>query len=135
MAAMRIVQHSVLLPAEPHRVYEMYLDAAAHAAFTGGGEVTIAPRVGAEFSAFGGRISGRILSLIPDRQIVQTWRSFEWRADDSDSILLLTLQPESGGTRLELLQAPAPEHLHATLQANWPMRYLDPWRAALTAKA
>ena len=131
---MRIVSHSVLLPAEPHRVYAMYLDASEHAAFTGGGDVRIEPRVGAEFSAFGGRISGRIIALIPDRQIVQTWRSFEWRSEDPDSILLLTLQPEPGGTRLELLQAPVPEHLHATLQANWPMRYLDPWRAALAAK-
>jgi hypothetical protein len=54
--------------------------------------------------------------------MVQTWRSFEWRPEDPDSILLLTLQPESAGTRLDLLQA------------NWPMRYLDPWRAALEDK-
>jgi activator of HSP90 ATPase len=131
---MRVVRHSIFLPATPARVYFTYLDPVEHAAFTGGGEVTIAPLVGAQFSAFGGRITGRIIALTPDRQIVQTWRSFEWRPEDPDSILLLTLQPESAGTRLELLQAPAPEHLHDTLQENWPMRYLDPWRAALEDK-
>ena len=128
---MRIVQHSVFLPAEPAKVYEMYLDPLKHAAFTGGGEVQIAPLEGTLFSAFGGRIHGRILSLIPGRQIAQTWRSFEWLPGDPDSLLLLTFEPEFGGTRLELLQAPVPEHLHAKLQENWPMRYFDPWLAAI----
>ena len=131
---MRLVQHSVFLPAEPAKLYAMYLDPQKHAAFTGGGEVHIAPLEGAAFSAFGGRIHGRILLLNPDRQIVQTWRSFEWLSDDPDSILLLTFEPELSGTRLELLQGPVPEHLHEKLQLNWPMRYFDPWRAALERK-
>ena len=119
------------LPAEPAKVYEMYLDPAKHAAFTGGGDVQIAPLESTPFSAFGGRIFGRILSLVPERQVVQTWRSFEWLPDDPDSILVLTFEPEYGGTRLDLIQAPVPEHLQAKLQENWPMRYLDPWRLVL----
>ncbi len=131
---MHIVQHSFILPAPPEKLYTMYLDPVQHAAFSGGGEVTIEARVGAEFSGFGGRISGRIVALTPNRQIVQTWRSFEWKPEDPDSILLLTFEAEGDNSRVELLQAPAPAHLHATLQANWPMRYFDPWRAALLAE-
>jgi uncharacterized protein YndB with AHSA1/START domain len=74
---LRIVQHSVTLPGSPQALYSMYLDPVQHAAFTRGGEVCIAPRVGADFTGFGGRITGRILALTPGRQIVQTWRSFE----------------------------------------------------------
>lgn len=127
----RIVQHSVTLPGQPGALYTMYLDPVQHAAFTGGGEVRIAPRVGAEFSGFGGRITGRILALTPGRQIVQTWRSFEWRPDDLDSVLVLTFEAAGTDTRLELVQVSPPEHLYETLQANWPMRYFDPWRAYL----
>lgn len=127
----RIVQHSVSLPGSPEVLYAMYLDPIHHAAFTGGGEVHIAPAVGAEFSGFGGRIAGRILALTPPKRIVQTWRSFEFRPDDLDSLLILTFHPSGAGSRLELVQVHAPEHLFETLQANWPMRYFDPWRAYL----
>jgi uncharacterized protein YndB with AHSA1/START domain len=126
-----VVHHSVLLPATPERLYAMYLDPVQHAAFTGGGEVQIAAKVGAEFWGFGGRITGCILALTPDRQIVQSWRSFEWRAGDVDSVLILTFTAEGAGTRVDLVQACPPDHLYQTLQNNWPMRYFDPWRAYL----
>jgi activator of HSP90 ATPase len=131
---LQIVQHSVILPTLPGTLYAMYLDPVQHAAFTGGGEVSIAPRVGAEFSAFGGRIAGRILALTPDRQIVQTWRSFEWRPDEIDSILVLTFQSDAEGAKIDLVQVSPPPHLYETLQANWPMRYFDPWRAYLARR-
>lgn len=128
---LRIVQHSVTLPGSPATLYSMYLDPGQHAAFTGGGDVIIAPKVGAEFWGFGGRITGCILALTPNRQIVQSWRSFEWRPEDVDSILVLTFTAAGADTRVDLVQASPPEHLYETLQANWPMRYFDPWRAYL----
>jgi activator of HSP90 ATPase len=123
----RIVQHSRILPATPAALYAMYLDPALHAAFTGA-PVQIAPTPGAALEAFEGRIHGTVIHLSPGRQIVQTWRSFEWQLDELDSILILTFLPVSSGTRLELAQVNVPERLVDTLQANWPMRYLDPWR-------
>ena len=45
------------LPAAPDRLFDMYLDAEQHAAFTGA-PVTIEPRPGAAFRAFDGAISG-----------------------------------------------------------------------------
>ncbi|MEO8635720.1 MAG: SRPBCC domain-containing protein [Gemmatimonadales bacterium] len=128
-----IVQHSVILPGTPAALYAMYLDPAQHAAFTGG-PVTIAAASGAVFEAFGGRIHGVIVHLTPGRQIVQTWRSFEWAPDDLDSLLVLSFWPDAGGTRLDLAQVNVPERLCATLQANWPMRYLDPWREYLASR-
>ena len=128
----RIVQHSVILPGSPAALYAMYLDPVQHAAFTGG-PVHIAAALGAAFEAFGGRIRGVIVHLTPGRQVVQTWRSFEWAPEDLDSLLVLSFWPDTAGTRLELAQVNVPERLFPTLQANWPMRYLDPWRACLTS--
>ncbi len=56
------------LPARPERLFDMYLDSTEHGAFTGQ-PVTIEPRAGAVFSAFGGMIRGKILHIEPKRQL------------------------------------------------------------------
>lgn len=128
---LKIVQQAFQLTAEPKALYEMYLDPLRHAAITGSSVVRIAATEGAEYWAFDGRIQGRILALSPGRQIVQSWRSFEWRADDVDGTLVLVFSPASGGGRVESCLVNAPDHLYDKLVANWPMRYWDPWRAYL----
>ena len=129
---LRTVEQSVQLPAAPAALYRMYLDPLEHAAITGSPAVRIAPEEGAEFWAFDGRIQGRILALNPGRQIVQSWRSFEWRPEDLDGTLVLVFSPDPAGGRIESCLVNAPDHLHEKLAANWPMRYWDPWRAHLT---
>jgi len=129
---LKIVEQSVQLPADPDSLYRMYLDPHQHAAITGSPVVRIAPVEGAEFWAFDGRIHGRILALCPGRQIVQSWRSFEWRPHDVDATLILVFSPCPGGGCIESALVNAPEHLYEKLVANWPMRYWDPWRAYLS---
>ena len=63
----------------------MYLDPSQHEAFTGGGPASIAAEAGPAWSAFDGRIHGRVLAVTPARQMVQSWRSFEWM--DNEPIL------------------------------------------------
>ena len=128
---LRIVQQSVELPASPAALYSMYLDPTQHAAFTGGGPASISAAPGSAWSAFDGRIHGRILALTPHRQIVQSWRSFEWQEEDPDSVLILTFWPSGSGARLDLAQVDVPERLYETLQSGWPGRYWQPWRAYL----
>jgi len=72
---------AVDLPATPARLYRMYLDPKLHAAFTGF-PVRIAARPGAPFKAFGGALSGTILQVVPNRLIVQSWRSAHFGARD-----------------------------------------------------
>jgi activator of HSP90 ATPase len=127
----KIVQQSAQLPATPEALYAMYLDPLQHAAITGSPVVRIAPKEGAEFWAFDGRIRGRILALTPGRQVVQSWRSFEWRSEDLDGTLVLTFARDPGGGRIDSALVNAPDHLYDKLLANWPMRYWDPWRAYL----
>jgi activator of HSP90 ATPase len=130
-----VIQQSVELPASPADLYAMYLHAAAHAAFTGGGEATISPTAGTKWSAFDGRIWGRVLALTPTRQIVQSWRSFEWHDGELDAVLVLAFTPAGSGARVDLAQVGVPDRLYDTLVSGWPVRYWDPWRAHLQNRA
>ena len=131
---MRVVQQSVELPASPRELYAMYLDSAAHAAFTGGGPASISPTPGNEWSAFDGRIHGRVLALTPARQIVQSWRSFEWQEAELDAVLVLAFTAAGEGGRVDLVQAGVPDRLYDTLVSGWPLRYWQPWRAYLEGR-
>jgi activator of HSP90 ATPase len=132
---LKVVQQSVELPATPSQLFAQYLDAGAHAAFTGGGRATISPAVGTEWSAFDGRIWGRLLALTPGRQIVQSWRSFEWEETEPDAVLVLGFTATNAGARVDLVQVGVPERLYDTLVSGWPVRYWQPWRAYLEDKA
>ena len=120
------------LPAPPDRLFDMYLDRETHAAFTGA-PVTIEPRPGAEFHAFGGALSGKILHIEPKRLIVQTWRSVNWLADSIDSVLILSFWPEAAGGRIELIHANVCDADFAGVSRGWEKHYWTPWRAYLEA--
>jgi activator of HSP90 ATPase len=62
------------LAAAPDKLFDMYLDPAEHAAFTGLPAI-IEARGGGVFRAFDGMLSGTILHIEPKTLIVQTWRS------------------------------------------------------------
>ncbi len=119
------------LPASPDRLYDMYLDPQAHAAFTGA-PVTVGSEAGAPFSAFNGMIFGTILHVEPKRLIVQRWRSINFPADSVDSVLVLTFVPEEGGARIELVHVNVPEVDFAGVSHGWEKYYWTPWRAYLT---
>lgn len=126
----RTVSLAVDLPASAGRLYRMYLDPKAHAAFTGS-PVKIAARAGAEFRAFGGALSGRILQVIPNRLIVQSWRSTQFSKRDIDSTLVLTFWPLRSGARIELTHANVADSDFAGVSEGWSKYYWIPWRAYL----
>ncbi|MEP6573186.1 MAG: SRPBCC domain-containing protein [Gemmatimonadota bacterium] len=128
----RTVHLNVMLSAPPEKLYAMYLDGKQHAAFTGGGPATIAPVVGSSWSAFDGRIHGKIQALLPGRQIVQSWRSFEWREGEPDATLILTFAPAPGGASIDLVHSSVPDRLFETIEAGWATRYWEPWRTFLS---
>jgi activator of HSP90 ATPase len=118
------------LPAAPDQLYDMYLDSAAHAAFTGG-PVVIEPRSGTPFRAFDGQISGTMLHCVPKRLIVQTWRSINFSDADIDSVLVLSFWPEEGGGRIELVQINVADRDFAGVSHGREKYYWAPWRAYL----
>jgi activator of HSP90 ATPase len=121
------------LPATPDKLFDMYLDAEAHAAFTGF-PVTIAARAGAPFRAFNDMLSGTIIHVAPKRLIVQTWRSANWATTAIDSVLTLSFWPENNGARIELVHVNVPEEDFAGVSQGWEKYYWTPWRALLNAE-
>jgi uncharacterized protein YndB with AHSA1/START domain len=124
------VMLTVDLPASPGRLYRMYLDPKLHAAFTGS-PVRIAARAGARFEAFGGALSGTVLQVVPNRLIVQSWRSTNFGKRDVDSTLILAFVPRGKGARIELTHVNVAERDLAGVSEGWSKYYFLPWRAYL----
>ena len=111
------------LPAPPERLYDMYLDADSHTAFTGA-PAAVEPRPGSPFRAFDGVLPGTI---------VQTWRSANWGAEAIDSVLVLTFWPDGEGGRIELAHINVADDDFAGVSRGWEKYYWPPWRAYLSA--
>ena len=129
----RNVIMAATLPAPPDKLFDMYLDAATHAAFTGL-PVILEPRAGGVFRAFDGMLSGKILHIEPKTLIVQTWRSGNWPLTDMDSVLALSFWPAPDGARIELVHINVPEEDFAGVSQGWEKYYWTPWRAYLTTQ-
>jgi activator of HSP90 ATPase len=127
----RLITQSVVLPAPAEHLYATYLNPALHAAVTGA-PVTVGSELGAPFLAFGGQLSGTMLSVIEPRLIVQSWRSTNFRDSDPDSTLILTFVPEGGDGRIDLIHIDVPEQDYQGVSQGWEKYYWVPWKRYLT---
>ena len=119
-------------PVTPDKLFDMYLDAETHAAFTGM-PVTLERHAGGVFRAFDGMLSGIILHIEPKTLIVQTWRSANWPLTAMDSVLTLSFWAAEDGARIELVHVNVPDEDFAGVSQGWEKYYWRPWRAYLTA--
>lgn len=110
---------------EPEELYGAWLDGEQHAAMTGG-EATGEARVGADFTAWDGYISGTNLELEEHRRIVQSWRTTEFADDDPDSRIEITFEPTEDGTRLTLLHTQIPTGQGPRYFDGWAEHYIEP---------
>jgi len=123
------IQQTITFDASPHEVYELLMDSARHAAFSGQG-ASISRDVDGEISAYGGWITGRNLKLLPDREIVQSWRAAEW-PEGHYSTVTFVLLPIPGGTRLNFTHVDVPDGLEDEFAQGWIDAYWEPMKAAL----
>ena len=126
----KTIVQSVVLAAAPGELFDTYIDPQRHAAITGA-PVQIGPAPGAEFHAFNGALSGRMLEVVPKRLIVQKWRSSHWTVDDLDAILILTFWADPAGGRIDLVHANVADHDYDGVNEGWEKYYWAPWRAYL----
>ena len=126
----KTIEQSVILPAPAARLYDTYLDPKMHEAITGA-PVTIGSETGSRFQAFNGMLSGTMLHTVPKRLIVQTWRSGNWRAEDIDSILVLTFSPSGEFGRIDLVHVNVADQDIQGVTEGWEKYYWTPWRKYL----
>jgi activator of HSP90 ATPase len=131
---MKTIQQSVTFKAPPKRLFDIFTDSKKHSAATGS-KALASKKAGGKWSAFDGMIHGRNLLVIPDRVVVQAWRSSHWKKADADSILILTFSKASGGGRVDLVHVNVPDHDYAGVNEGWPNYYWKPWKRYLKGKA
>jgi len=130
----RTLTMAVDLPCSAARLYRMYLDPKQHAAITCA-PVKIAARAGAPFRAFGGALTGKVLQVVPNRLIVQSWRSTHFGKSDLDSTLILAFFSHDSGTRIELTHVNVADVDFAGVSEGWSKYYWIPWREYLNHRS
>lgn len=113
--------------ATPREVFRAWMSSAGHAAMTGSA-AKIDPRVGGNFSAWDGYISGKTLELKPDSRIVQSWRTTEFAHKDPDSRIEVMLEAVKGGTKLTLTHSGIPDGQADSYESGWEESYFEPMR-------
>ncbi len=68
---------------------------------------------------------GKTISLIPNEEIVQSWRTSEFAPSDEDSQLTIRLRTVEGGCELTLIQTNIPEG-QTQYEQGWVDNYFDP---------
>lgn len=116
------------LPAAPKEVYAAWLDSETHCEMTGA-PALIAAIVGAPYTTWDGYICGETLDLVPDRRIVQSWRTSEFGDEDADSRVTIELEPTATGTRLRLFHESVPDGQTSYEESGWQDFYFAPMQA------
>ena len=119
---------SDVIPASPKQVYAAWLSGKSHAAMTGGGRAAASTKVGGRFTAWDGYIAGKNLTPEPERRIVQSWRTPEFKDGDADSEIDVQLEAVGKRTKITLRHSNVPEG-HSGYKTGWQTCYFDPMKA------
>lgn len=116
-----------IIPATPQQIYEAWLDSRGHTKMTGSA-ARAKPVQGATFSAWGGYIKGKNLTLEPGRSIVQSWRTTKFAKQDPDLQIEVLLEPIPEGTRITLHHTNVPNGHTGYQDGGWQQHYFDPMK-------
>ena len=117
------------ISATPEQIFEAWLNAAQHAAMTGGA-ATGSGEVGSAFTAWDGYITGKNLSQERPHRIVQAWRSAEFPKGSESSHLEVELDgPAEGPTTVTIRHSNIPAGQGKQYETGWVDHYLTPMQA------
>jgi activator of HSP90 ATPase len=119
------IRQKVLIPTEPDKVYEAFIDGKKHSAFTGS-RATCDPKVGGKFTAWDGYISGKNLELEKGKKIVQEWITTEWPKGYPPSKLELSFEKAENGTEILMIHSGVPAEQAAEIEQGWTGFYWQP---------
>ena len=103
----------VVFKAKPEAVYNALMDSKKHSLFTGG-KAVIGKKVGDNFSAYDGYITGKNIELVPGKKIIQTWRATDdgW-PEDHYSTIEFVFKKTKEGTELQFRHSDIPTTVKA----------------------
>ena len=119
------INQKITVPATADEAYEAFMDAKKHSAFTGS-KATCDPKVGGEFTAWDGYISGRNLELEKGKKIVQEWLTTDWPDGYPPSRLELTFKKTKEGTEIAMNHSNIPAEQTDELAEGWNEFYWKP---------
>jgi activator of HSP90 ATPase len=123
----------VIIPAKPEEVYEAFVDPKLHSAFTGS-KATGKAKVGGEFTAWDGYISGKFLAFEPGKCLVQEWKSTDIPEDYPPTKFELTFKAVPEGTEITMVHSSIPASQKDELADGWEEFYWKPLKEYFTKK-
>lgn len=114
-------------PVEPTELYNGWLDSKIHSKMTGGSAM-MSNVENDSFSAWDGYISGKNIKLTNGNEIVQSWRTSDFKEEDKDSDLTLKFESSKRGTTITLIHANIPEG-QPDYKQGWEEHYFTPMKA------
>ncbi len=112
------------IPTTPEKIYTHWLSSDGHTNMTGG-VATGSAKVGDNFTAWDGYITGKNLILEPFERIVQSWRTSQFKEGEVDSQIEVLLEKVKGGTSLTLHHTKVPES-GEHYRKGWDEHYFEP---------
>jgi len=127
------IKLSVTVPVEPKMVYQAWLNSREHSAFTNS-KAEIEKKVGSDFTAGDGYISGTNELLHMNKRIVQTWRTTDFSEENEDSTLEVRLQKVDKGTKVSIIHTGLPDNSGSEYKKGWRDNYLKPMKSYFEEK-
>jgi len=106
------------------KIYKTWLSSEGHTKMTGGSAI-ISDIIGDKFTAWDGYIEGKNIDLEPNKRILQTWRTSQFKEDEEDSKIEVLLNEVDGKTELTLIHtnlSESGEHY----KNGWQDHYFEP---------
>ena len=127
----KIIEQEIVIKTTPHEIYEAFMDSKIHSKFTES-KVKISREIGGSYSVFEGDLTGKNVELIPDKKIVQTWRSEgeNW-PKGYYSTITINLEPVGSGTLIKFTHVDIPEGAYESVKEGWDSYYWEPLKELL----
>jgi activator of HSP90 ATPase len=113
-------------PVKPEVIYTAWLNSEEHSKMTGS-KAVCSNKIGGLFTAWDGYINGKNIGLIPDKEIIQEWRTTEFRDEDSSSELTIHLEETPEGCELTLTHTDIPSG-QSDYEKGWADFYFTPMK-------
>lgn len=127
------IKISAAFPVPPKKIYDAWLNSKEHSAMTCD-KAIMSAKPGRKFTAGGGYITGKNLDLIPNKRILQSWRSTDFKEGQLDSFLLVKFDEAANGTKITLIHSEIPDGQGTSYKKGWKDFYITPMRKYFSKK-